>query len=54
MTKRIGNKDEAQHRNQAEKARTRQFNLAMEAEKRALARAKYRNEVKGRGAAQAA
>jgi hypothetical protein len=55
MTNRIGNKDVAQQRNKAEKARTRRFNLEMEAVKQAVAKARYRNEVKGRvSAAQAA
>jgi hypothetical protein len=48
MTKRIGNKDIAQHRGKEEKKRLRGFNLAMEAEKKAIAAAKYRNQVKGR------
>lgn len=50
MTHRIGNKDVAQLRGKAEKARTRAFNKAMEAEKQAIARAKYRNQVKGQPA----
>jgi hypothetical protein len=49
MTHRIGNKDVAQMRGKEEKKRTRAFNKAMEAEKQAIARAKYRNEVKGYG-----
>jgi hypothetical protein len=49
MTHRIGNKDVAQLRGKAEKKRTRAFNKAMEAEKQAIARAKYRNEIKGYG-----
>ncbi len=47
MTNRIGNKDIAQHRGQEEKKRMRASNLALEAEKKAIAKAKYRNEVKG-------
>ncbi|WP_377704451.1 hypothetical protein [Pseudoduganella sp. UC29_71] len=55
MTNRIGNKDVAQQRNKAEKARIKRTNREMEAVKQAAARAKYRNEVKGRiSAAQAA
>lgn len=48
MTNRIGNKDIAQHRSKDEKKRIRASNIAMEAEKRAIARAKYRNDIKGR------
>ncbi len=47
MTKRIGNKDVAQHRGKEEKKRTRASNIAMEAEKQAIAREKYRNMQKG-------
>ena len=55
MTNRIGNKDVAQQRSKEEKARIKRSNLEMEAAKRATAKAKYRNEVKGRiSAAQAA
>ena len=55
MTNRIGNKDVAQHRSKAEKKRIKQDNIAREAVKKATAKAKYRNEVKGRiSAAQAA
>lgn len=54
MTHRIGNKDIAQMRGKEEKQRTRAFNKAMEAEKQAIARAKYRNEVKGAAARAAA
>jgi hypothetical protein len=46
MTKRIGNKDEAQHRGKKEKQETRRANIAREAIKQATARAKYRNQVK--------
>jgi hypothetical protein len=49
MTKRIGNKDIAQMRGKEEKQRTRASHKAMEAEKQAIARAKYRNEIKGHG-----
>lgn len=48
MTKRIGNKDEAQHRSKQEKKETRRTNIAREAEKKAVAAAKYRNQVKNR------
>jgi hypothetical protein len=46
MTKRIGNKDEAQHRSKQEKKETRRTNIAREADKKAVAAAKYRNQVK--------
>jgi hypothetical protein len=46
MTKRIGNKDEAQHRSKKEEEETRRANIAREAIKQATARAKYRNQVK--------
>ena len=46
MTKRIGNKDEAQLRGKAEKKDTKRTNIAREAVKQALARAKYRNQVR--------
>jgi hypothetical protein len=48
MTKRIGNKDEAQHRSKKEKLETRRANIAREALKQAVAKAKYRNQVKNR------
>ena len=48
MTKRIGNKDEAQHRSKQEKLETRRTNIAREAIKMAVARTKYRNQVKNR------
>lgn len=55
MTNRIGNKDVAQQRSKTEKARIKRSNIEAEAVKRAAAKAKYRNEVKGRiSAAQAA
>ena len=55
MTNRIGNKDVAQQRSKEEKARIKRSNIEMEALKKAVAKAKYRNEVKGRvSAAQAA
>jgi len=55
MTNRIGNKDVAQQRGKDEKRRIKAENIAREAAKKAVAKAKYRNEVKGRiSAAQAA
>jgi len=55
MTNRIGNKDVAQHRSKEEKQRIKADNIAREAVRRDAARAKYRNEIKGRiSAAQAA
>ncbi|CAN5304923.1 hypothetical protein BH11PSE11_BH11PSE11_11480 [soil metagenome] len=50
MTNRIGNKDEAQHRSKQEKKETKISNIAREAVKKAVAKAKYRNAVKGRPA----
>jgi hypothetical protein len=47
MTKRIGNKHEAQHRGREERLDIRRTNIAREAVKQAAARAKYRNQVKG-------
>ncbi len=46
MTKRIGNKDEAQHRGKAEKKAIKRTNIAREAIKKAIASTKYRNQVK--------
>lgn len=55
MTNRIGNKDVAQQRSKEEKQRIKKDNIAREAIKKAEAKAKYRNEIKGRiSAAQAA
>jgi hypothetical protein len=48
MTARIGNKDQAQHRGKKEKLETRRANIEREKTKQALARARYRNQVKGR------
>jgi hypothetical protein len=48
MTKRVGNKDEAQLRSKQEKKATKRLNVAREAIKQAIARTKYRNQVKGR------
>ncbi|WP_167758585.1 hypothetical protein [Zemynaea arenosa] len=47
MTKRIGNKDIAQHRSKAEKKAIKNANRAREAVKQAIARAKYRHQQKG-------
>ena len=46
MTKKIGNKHEAQHRGKQERMEIRRTNIAREAVKQAAARAKYRNQVK--------
>lgn len=46
MTKRIGNKDEAQQRSKEEKKATKRTNLAREAIKQAVARTRYHNQVK--------
>ncbi len=46
MTKRIGNKDEAQHRGKAEKKAIKRTNIAREAIKQAVARAKYFKQVR--------
>ncbi len=46
MTKRIGNKDEAQLRGKEEKKDIKRTNLAREAVKKAIARSTYRNQVK--------
>lgn len=46
MTKRIGNKDEAQLRGKAEKKDIKATNIAREAAKRAIAASKYHNQVK--------
>lgn len=50
MTKRIGNKDEAQQRSKQEKLETKRTNIAREAIKKATASAKYRNQVKNQPA----
>jgi hypothetical protein len=47
MTKRIGNKHEAQHRGKDERLDIRRANIEREAVRQATARAKYRNQVKG-------
>lgn len=51
MTKRIGNKDEAQLRGKEEKKATKRTNLAREAIKKALAKARYYKQVKNQPAA---
>ncbi|CAH0265047.1 hypothetical protein SRABI118_03330 [Massilia sp. Bi118] len=47
MTKKIGNKHIAQHRGKKERAEIYKTNVAREAVKQAIARAKYRNLQKG-------
>ncbi|GAB3392160.1 hypothetical protein [Massilia agri] len=53
MTRKIGSKHEAQHRGKKERQEIRRTNIAREAVKMAEARAKYRNQVKGRPQEQA-
>lgn len=48
MTANIGNKHIAQHRGVKERQEIRKTNIAREAIRRAEARAKYRNQQKGR------
>ena len=48
MTAKIGNKHVAQHRGRKEREEIRKMNIAREALKIAAARAKYRNQQKGR------
>jgi hypothetical protein len=48
MTANIGNKHVAQHRGAKERAEIRKTNIAREAVKQAEARAKYRNQQKGK------
>lgn len=50
MTKRIGNKDEAQHRGKEEKKQVKRANIAREAIKKEVAKAKYRNQVRNQPA----
>jgi hypothetical protein len=52
MTKRIGNKDEAQLRGKAEKKDIKRTNIAREAVKQALAKARYRNQVRNQPSAE--
>lgn len=47
MTNRIGNKDVAQQRSKADKKAEKKTNIAKEAIKNDIAKAKYRNAVKG-------
>jgi hypothetical protein len=47
MTKKIGSKNEAQHRGKKERAEIRKTNIAREAVKQAIAKARYRNQQKG-------
>jgi len=53
MTSKIGSKHEAQHRGKKERLEIRRTNIAREAVKIAEARAKYRNQIKGRPQAEA-
>lgn len=46
MTNRIGNKDEAQLRGKEEKKDIKRANRAREAIKKAIAKARYRNQVR--------
>ncbi len=46
MTKKIGNKHEAQHRGKEERAEIHKTNIAREAVKQAIAKSKYRNQQK--------
>jgi hypothetical protein len=46
MTKKIGNKHEAQHRGKKEREEIKRSNIAREAVRQVTARAKYRNQVK--------
>ena len=54
MTKRIGNKDVAQQRGKVEKKDIKRTNIAREAVKKAMAREKYRNQVRGQALQRAA
>ena len=47
MTRRIGNKDQAQLRSKAEKKAIKQANIVREKMRQNVARAKYRNQQKG-------
>ena len=51
MTNRVGNKNQAQMRGKQERKGIKQANRVREAEKRATARARYRNAVKGQAQA---
>jgi len=48
MTAKIGNKHVAQHRGKKEREAIHKANIAREAVRRAEARAKYRNQQKGK------
>jgi len=48
MIKRIGNKDEAQHRGKQEKKDIKAINKARELIKQAIAKARYYHQVKNR------
>jgi hypothetical protein len=50
MTKRIGNKDQAQLRGKQEKKDSKRMNIAREAVKQAIAKTKFRNQVKNQPA----
>ena len=54
MTKRIGNKDEAQQRGKAEKKDIKRTNIAREAVKQAIAKSKYYKQVKNQPSSMAA
>jgi hypothetical protein len=54
MTAKIGNKHEAQHRGRKEREEIYKTNVAREAVRQATARAKYRNQQKGKPLPQAA
>ena len=47
MTRKIGNKHEAQHRGKKERQEIHKMNIAREALKIEAARARYRNQQKG-------
>ena len=47
MTHRIGNKAVAKQRSKADKKAEKNSNIAIEAIKKAIAKGKYRNEIKG-------
>ena len=51
MTKRIGNKDEAQHRGKQEKKAIKLANIQREAVKKEAAKAKFHHEIKGQSPA---
>ena len=54
MTRKIGNKNVAQHRGKKERQEIRKTNIAREAVRQAEARARYRNLAKGQAQRQAA